>query len=270
MKSEQNLVHIQPGCKDHKNCPFFVRDGTFQRARYSAPIITMCTACSGIVGEIKNTKPEQNRSASDNHKQFHVSNRQTYASNMAKLVKRRFRGSEDVGFTHSTKTQPKPLKLLFTSDSSLSQCSESLLLGIKLFIAKIEYKQVFFPSLPFCMLSIRMLSVLSIPLNKEIRITFRDQPEELCSYTPKEWFVTILWEKAVWWNFIYKYLFREFCLKIQFKSKWTMLFHFTWHSLTHSVIPFPLSSHQFHSSVHQPLYFSDAHSHPSLLFFFTF
>lgn len=102
MKSERNLVHIQPGYKDHKNFQCSVWDSKFQRRLYSAPIITICTACSGIVGEIKNTKTEQNSSASDNHKQFYVSNRQleTYASNIAKVVKWRFCDSEDVGFIH--------------------------------------------------------------------------------------------------------------------------------------------------------------------------
>lgn len=102
MKSERNLVHIQPGCKDHKNFQFSVWGSKFQRQLYSAPIIIICTACSGIVGEIKNTKPEQNRSASDNHKQSYVSNRQleTYASNIAKVVKLKFRDSKDVGFKH--------------------------------------------------------------------------------------------------------------------------------------------------------------------------
>lgn len=79
-----------------------MQDSKIQRQLYSASIIMICTALSGIVAEIKNTKTEQNSSASDNHKQSYVSNRQleTYASNIAKVVKWRFHDSKDVGFIH--------------------------------------------------------------------------------------------------------------------------------------------------------------------------
>lgn len=98
----RSAVHIQSKYKDPKDFQFSVWENKFQRQLYSAPIIMICRACSGIVGEIKTTKTERNSSASDNHKQFHVSNRQleTYANNIVKVGKWRFRDSKDVGFMH--------------------------------------------------------------------------------------------------------------------------------------------------------------------------
>lgn len=63
MKSERNLVYIQPGYKDHKNFQCSVWDSKFQRRPYSAPIITICTAYSGIVERLKT----QNQSRTAQH-----------------------------------------------------------------------------------------------------------------------------------------------------------------------------------------------------------